>query len=436
MITRSSNFTLEDTPTFTAGAPCRVSIVIVVLVIVAATLNALRKDVTQGFDEVAHASYVAHIQSSGRFWPALTDMRMLEPAQFHFTAAPNYLNHPPPYYALLAALGPTLEGHPEAIIFHRLLNIAFVALALVAVLMIGVCARLPSPLFYAYAVPLACVPVLGPLAGAINNDNAAFAGGAFTMLGAWQLVATGRTRWLGLALGGVLIAAWAKLTGLLLAGGLLTGVLLWLLWRRRVQMWWAIPVALVGLLAALPYAVLFLQYGSPTPNTPGQLALLQDGARLAGWDRAARMSLLSYAAYFMACFVAEWMPVLMPRNALNYAVLALPLGAGVCAAIGVVLSIRRIVHRKDAASDVVVVAGASAFAMTFVLHIVFSYQRHLAFGWMMDAYPRYYLPLIAVVPLAGLSLLEEVRQRRLRQMMVWFFIAGPIVFRLLAAPLD
>lgn len=412
----------------------RVGAFIVVLVIVASVLSALRKDVTQGFDEVAHASYVAHIQRSGQLRPALEDMRMLEPAQFHFTTAPNYLNHPSPYYALLAVLGPKLEGHPDAILIHRLINIVFAALGIAALLMIGIYARWPAPVFYAYAVPLACIPVLIPLAGAINNDNAAFAGGALTILGSWQLMATDRPRWLLLALAGVLVAAWAKLTGLMLAGGLLGGVLLWLMWRRRFHGWWIAPLALTAALAAAPYIALIVQYGSPTPNTPGQLALLQDGARATGWDNAARMAPLSYAAYFVVYFVLEWMPTLMPRNALNYGVLIVPIVTALFALAGIALSLRRIALSTESALDVIVAAGALAFAATFIIHIIFSYQRHLAFGWMMDAYPRYYLPLIATVPLAGLSLLDAIARPRARQLLIGFFVLGPIVFRLIAAP--
>ncbi|MCK9908227.1 hypothetical protein MXD81_03740 [Microbacteriaceae bacterium K1510] len=419
-----------------AASNVRGSIFILVLLIVVATICALRKDIMQGFDEVAHASYVAHIQHSHQLWPTLTDMRMLEPAHFTFTPAPNYLNHPSPYYALLAVLGPTLEGHPDAIIVHRLINVAFAALGIAALLMIGIYARLSTSVFYAYAVPLICIPLLMPLAGAVNNDNAAFAGGAFTMLGAWQLIATGRTRWLALALFGVLVASWTKLTGLMLAGGLLSGVLLWLAWRGRFRAWWTAPLALVLALAAAPYIAFIVQYGSPTPNTPGQLALLHDGARLAGWDSAARMTPLGYAAYFIGCFVLEWAPILAPRNALNYGVLIIPIIAALCAVAGIALSLRRIARKTETALDVIVVAGTLAFAATFIIHIAFSYRRHLDFGWMMDAYPRYYLPLIAIVPLAGLSLLDATTQPRLRHVLIGFFVIGPIVFRLLAGPLQ
>ena len=192
------------------------AVAIIALFVLSAVVSAGRKDIIQGFDEVAHTSYVAHIQASGQPWPALERMRLLDPNTFRFTGVANYLNHPPLFYDLLAVLGPKLEGHPEALLVFRLIDVAAVAIGLAALLGLGLAARLSRPEFYAYAVPLACIPVLVPLAGSVNNDDLAFVGGALALLGAWQLLATGRAAWLALALTGVIVAAFAKLTGLLL----------------------------------------------------------------------------------------------------------------------------------------------------------------------------------------------------------------------------
>jgi len=73
---------------------------------------------------------------------------------------------------LLARLGPDLEGHPDAILVHRLFNVTLGAIGFAALLAVGLVAKLPRLAFYAYIVPLAAVPVLAPLAGAVNNDNA------------------------------------------------------------------------------------------------------------------------------------------------------------------------------------------------------------------------------------------------------------------------
>jgi hypothetical protein len=413
----------------------RVYLIVLFLFVVAATLSAVRKDVTSGFDEVAHASYVAHLQSSGETWPAFAEMRMLDPSSFRFTGEANYLNHPSPYYVLLARLGPSLEGHPQAILVHRLFNVALAAIGLAALMAIGLVARLPRLTFYAYIVPLACIPVLVPLAGAINNDNAALAGGGIATLAAFQLLATGSRRWLWAALGGVIVASWAKFTGLLLAGGLVGGVLMWLLWRGRLQRGWIVPIAIAVLVAGAPYLALFAQYGSPTPMTPGELAMIKTGAAAAGWDSAARLTPAAFAAHFVSEFVLEWMPALKPRNALNYAALAIPITAALCALAGILLAARRIADGKAGPLDIVVASGALAFAGTLLIHGIFSYRLHSEFGWLTSAYPRYYLPLAAVIPLAGLALLGAIERPSVRAILLGFLIAGPVVFRLLGAPL-
>jgi hypothetical protein len=413
----------------------RVCAVVLLLFIVAAMLSAVRKDVTRGFDEVAHASYIAHLQHSGETRPAFAEMRMLDPSNFRFTGEANYLNHPSPYYVLLARLGPDLEGHPEAILVHRLFNVALAAIGLAALMAIGLVARLPRFTFYAYVIPLACIPVLAPIAGAINNDNAAFAGGGIATLAAFQLLATGSRASLLAALGGVIVASWAKFTGLLLAGGLVGGVLLWLLWRGRLQSGWIVPIVIALLLAGAPYVALFAQYGSPVPRTPGEIAMIKTGAVAAGWDGAARMTPAAFAAHFVSEFVLEWMPALKPRSALNYAALAIPITAALFAFGGILVAVRRIAYGKEGPLDVVVAAGALTFAGTLVIHGIFSYQLHTEFGWLTTAYPRYYLPLAAVIPLAGLALLGAIRQPPARAILLVFLIAGPVLFRLLGAPL-
>ena len=195
------------------------------------------------------------------------------------------------------------------------------------------------------------------------------------------------------------------------------------------------PIALAFALAAAPYIIYAVQYGSPTPQTPAQIALLQDGARTAGWADLPRKSFPAYIVYFVIAFVADWMPALGDRNVLQYSMLAIPLTALGCALTGIALSLRRLWRRQDTALDVVVIAGTIALVTTFSIHIPYSYGRYLATGWLMDAYPRYYLPLAAIVPLAGLSLLAAVDAPRWRAALLAFLIAGPAIFRVFGAPL-
>jgi hypothetical protein len=412
-----------------------IAAVILGLVMLAAILTAARKDVTEGFDELAHVSYVADIQTTGDAWPPLASVHLLDPHSFQFTGNADYLNHPPLFYALLAAMGPKLEGHPQALLAHRLIDIAMAAVGLAALLGLGLAAQFSRQEFYAYAVPLACIPALAPIAGAVNNDNLAFLGGAVATLGIWQLAATQRGGWLAVALIGVVAAAWAKLTGLVLVGAMVGTVVAYLLWRRRVPWSWMLAVMLAVALAAAPYAIYVLQYGSPTPETPAQIALITDGARAAGWADLPRKSFPDYLGWFVVAFVEGWMPALGARSALNYAMLIVPVAALACALAGFALSLRRLRRRRETALDVVVIAGALALAATFAIHVTYSYDRHLATGWLMDAYPRYYLPLAAIVPLAGLSLAAAIETPRRRAALLAFLIAGPVIFRIFGAPL-
>jgi hypothetical protein len=435
-------FFVSSTPAYAtpgiAAAPATanffVAAVILGLFVLSAAFSAERKGVTAGFDEVAHASYVAHIQRTGEAWPDLNAMRLIDPQSFQFTGAANYLNHPPPFYALLAALGPKLEGRPQALLAHRLIDVAIAALGFAALLGLGLAARLPRHEFYAFAVPLFCIPVLVPIAGSVNNDNLAFFGGAVAMLGAWQLAATDRAGWLAVALLGVIAASWAKLTGLLLTGAMVSAIIIYLLWRRRLHWSLLIAAALALALAAAPYLIDVVQYGSPTPQTPAQIALLEDGARAAGWAALPRQSFPGYLVYFVIAFVADWMPTLGVRNVLQYSMLAVPVAALGGALAGVALSLRRLWRREETPLDVVVLAGTAALVATFAIHVTYSYGRHLSTGWLMDAYPRYYLPLAAIVPLAGLSLLGAVKAPRWRTALLAFLIAGPAIFRIFGAP--
>ena len=445
----SSTDTYAPSGTAAARAPGNglVAAVILALFVLAAVVSAARKDVTQGFDEVAHVSYVAHIQHSGNAWPDLESLRLLDPRTFQFTAEANYLDHPPIYYALLAVLGPTLESHPQAILALRLIDIALAAIGVAAWLGLALAARLSRYEFYAFAVPVACVPVLVPLAGAVNNDDLVLLGGAVATLGVWQLAASTdpgiprssgsgtRTIWLAVALAGVVATAWAKLTGLVLTGAMVCAVLAFLLWRKRLPRTAAIAAALALTLAAAPYFVFIVQYGSPTPNTAALMAFVESGARAFGWTDLPRLSFPSYFAYFVGQLIANWMPTLTTRNAFQYGMLIIPVAALACAAAGLALSLRRVWRGQETSLDIVVSAGAAALAANFVLLIGYNYSFYVSHGWMAGAYPRYFLPLFAIVPLACLSLLGAVEAARWRAVLLAFFTAGPILFFVFGAPL-
>jgi hypothetical protein len=410
------------------------SAIIVLLFALSAVGSALRKPVTEGFDEVAHLSYVAHLQEHPA-WPRLEQMRLLEPATFAVTSEANYLNHPPFYYALLAALSPQIVGHPASLLHVRLLNVAIGVLGLIALLRLASRMKLQGLAFYAFAIMIAATPVLAPLAGSVNNDNLGFAGGALGILGAYEYVLSRQRHWLIVAVLGMLIASASKLTGLLLSGGFLGALLALQIMTRTTR---KSDIAIIGaglLVAAAPYIAFTLQYGNPAPNTPAQLDLLTNGARTAGWATAPRLGAFAYGWMFVSSFLSQWMPSLQPRNVFQTVLLVLPASMVALCAAGATISLRRIIGSKGTSTDLVVVAGMLATIATLGVHIVFSYQRHLMSGWMMDAYPRYYLPVIAVIAMAAIVAAEAAPSPRMRTVLLAYLAIAPLIFGVFGAPL-
>ncbi len=252
-------------------------------------------------------------------------MRLLDPQTFQFTGKANYLNHPPMFYALLAALGPKLEGHPQALLAlspdrcrdrrRRLCGAARArpcrALSASGILRLRRAARLHSG------------------AGADRRRgqqrqsrfprrrrrDARRSGSSSRPIATAGL----RSRLLG-----VVAASWAKLTGLPAHRRRWSSAVIDLSCCGAERLRWTVRFAAALRVRArgAPYFDIHAaQYGSPTPETPAQIALLADGARAAGWADLPRKSFPAYLVYFVGAFVADWMPTLGARSAFNYAML-------------------------------------------------------------------------------------------------------------------
>lgn len=426
--------------TQTRRRPSRlILLVMLLLVALASVQRALTKPIDVGFDELAHTAYVAQLQTSDALWVDLEALRTLDAKTLNLTHGASYLNHPSFYYRLMAWAGPLIEGDRGALFVHRLMNIAIVLAGVWALLMAPMRAGWSTLQTYAYSFSIVSIPVLAPLAGSVSNDNLAFTGGALATWGAFRLFGAGpqaSQRW-GLAALclGVLVAGLTKLTGLMLVGGfaLALGVLMALRGRLSLASLGCV-VAAVGL-ASIPYAAFALAYGSPAPNTPAQAAMLLQGSIRTGWNAAPRLGPAAYVWHFLREFVLSWLPTLDNRSALNLAAGILPALVVAAALAGAGVAATRLRGPGGLkAPAAIAVSALSAMAGTFVVHIAFSYQRHLQTGWLLDAAPRYYLPLAAAVPIAVIVLTDAL-PRRWRPWAVGLFLAEPVLFAVLATPL-
>ncbi len=402
---------------------------VVALLLLLSVLAVRNNDVADGFDELAHVSYVAEMQSRDAS-PRLEQLRMLDPANFKFTSQSNYINHAAPYYHAMASIGPRLEGNPAALVWHRLINVAIMLCGFGLLLATGLALARSLDEAMILLIGLFCVPALAPLAGSVSNDNLAFLAGALLIFGSQRFLANGRGIDLGIAGAGVALAGAAKLTALLLCGGYFIVFVAIAARHAMIALrHWAIIGAALLLAVAAPVD-LWLAYGSPAPNTPAQYQGLVDGAVKAGWAQQDRLGPLAYAAAFLGMFLESWKPLLVDRSAFQTALLALPAMIALLAIGGAALAACSILLRQARldATATLAVSGALASAATLIIHMAFSYERHLETGWMMDAYSRYYLPLYATVPLAALLVLRHVRGDRTKRALAAFLMGAPIVF--------
>lgn len=401
---------------------------LILIFVISSSFAAVHKDVTKGFDELAHISYIAELQAKPQ-GARLDQLRMLDASSFRYTATPSYLNHPPAYYRAMAALGPKVEGAPGSIIWYRLMNVAVAALGLALLFALSLSMALSATEALILLVSLFCIPVLPALAGSVNNDNAGFLAGALVLSGSWRFLGRGRTADLGTALLGLIIAGAAKLTALMLCGSFL--FLLFILARPKMsRVQWSITIGAIAL-AAIPLLALWIAYGSPAPDTPGQHALLVDGSNVAGWASRPRLAPVDYAAHFLSDFIAGWKPLLADRTPVQAFMLLLPSLTIMLAAAGVLRALPALLRLNMAAPEAMfAVAGSAAIAATFLVHMAFSYRRHLETGWMMDAYPRYYLPLAFIVPLAALMFVRSIDAPAAKRTVAGFLVGAPILFGL------
>jgi hypothetical protein len=388
------------------------------------------------YDEAAHFSFALHVLQTGDLLPAFADLRLIDPETVTgWTDRPNYLNHPSGYYALLAAAAAPFELAPaELVRFWRLLNVALAAGVVALILRLGRDAGWSVPAQAAFAALVALNPALPVLGSIVSNDNLAFLGGALTCLGTFRLLSGRRSAgtWASAA-AGVLLAGLAKLTAALLCGLLLAGTIAWLIATegpRVLRSASALLCLLVATLGFAPYLWFLLEHGSPAPLTAGQAAILERRlAEIPGW-RDSRLDFWPYARHFAWSLLVYWSPV-TPIRPPQIALLVLPATALAVSLVAVLAALppaRRGTYDPTARF---VACGAAAMAVMAAVHLEFTFARHQETGWLRGVYPRYYFPLLAVLPAACARLIERCGRPARRWALAALLIAATATYYLL-----
>ena len=302
------------------------------------------------YDEHAHYSYVQHLIQHHRWWPDFEHFTMYDAGKI--TPERNYLNHPPFFYWPLKLMG---SQHPAT---YRYFALFFSSLAIAIYTRIGYSMRLPLLGTVLYLlVPLSLYTMV--ISGFFNNDAWAMFGGALCCLGTGRwLEKPETTQGLPVLLTGLLFAA-VKLTSFLLVSAYVGCVLLLASHASRPLNRTCIRAVLaLVVVTALPYCYFVWQYGSPAPQTPGQLAQLTQGmdasdAResLSLWLRHA---LTRFTTQFGGGFVdLTFLPIL-------------------CCGIAWVLQFRRKVQCMTTAQTIMIRASAIATCAVLVIHLSFA----------------------------------------------------------------
>lgn len=168
---RTTTFDLDRSAAALPGrsdAAVRLLVLLAVFAALTAIVVALTLPLDDGFDELAHYSYVRAMAEHPALLPDYEALRLLDDHRLGWSEAPNYLAHPPLYHLLAAPLAALTPGDP------RLLRLVDVGLVVVGLLLAGFggLTRLADPAArVVFVATLFGLPVTIGVAGLINNDD-------------------------------------------------------------------------------------------------------------------------------------------------------------------------------------------------------------------------------------------------------------------------
>jgi hypothetical protein len=336
-------------------------------------------------DEQAHMAYAMHLVEYKAFFPPLAQMQLYDFAQMRWSGEPNFINHPPLAYHLLNLFTDFDPLGPDA----RKASISFFAMGFAAMLFGLHLTGLFSNLGLS-AVTMFCVLLkLQRFGETFSNDSIAFLGGSLVFLATvmlWKPPVSTRSAHAALLTGGLgtALCIAAKLNAAVLAGMFALVTLLFFAQREssafaRLSKTLLLLIFLACLAAAYPYLYFVQEFGSPAPTTPGQIKMMSVGLD------AARFG---FGAYLFQSLKGAL------ENAGPDAIVTYGIFAAVTCAAAVAASFQKGPETGAFPLRPVARAAVIATGLTLVLHLGFSFQRHLRYGWQPELYPRYYFPLL------------------------------------------
>jgi 4-amino-4-deoxy-L-arabinose transferase-like glycosyltransferase len=371
-------------------------------------------------DELAHVSYVAYLEESGRLIPEVPEMRLLD-ADSGWSQRPNYLMHPPFYYHLLRLLpGARLQADttPELIRSLRRANLWLSVAALTLMLWIGLRVEMHPLLHLLYAVTLLSVPMLCFGAAGVNNDSLALIAGAITIIALCRHM-EGSSSLLNFAMigAGVGLALLAKATAGILCCLLVALCLGWQLVRARHRLRQSLAGLLVIAALAAPglgyYGVQAVRYQRAFPSAAN---LASDTIQPTRYQLApgSRLDLPGWGQQFLYLLGVTWIKVSSHRYHAGEAPLA-AVGLLIIPLLAVASLIwpRRLSaeQQRSRFGKTLLVSRVAAIACVLVamIHFAYTFHIHRLTGYLGGAQARYYFPLLPLLLLLAVAALNQRR---------------------------
>ena len=330
------------------------------------------------FDELEHVSYAAFLQETGRLLPRFEEQRILIIDDMsRWTARPNYLGHPSPFYVVIGLFLDRTLAPAQAVLAPRLVSAGLLLLGVALALWAGWRHfGQDRAALLTFCVLLALCPKLLEVASQVTNDSLAFLGGA---LAYWGTSTGERRRWagaVGVALG-LTLALWAKPNAGLAVGAWL-GVFALLRAAGRRALLLALACALA--IGVVPYLLIIKDYGALVPVTVEQFGNVR---QLGGFSSYLPAFLLTIGRTWCFAQTMTWpipSTVGLGASLLFWAMIA-------CAALGSRLAWRC----GRTTGGAIAVAAPLAFALVLPIHLWFAATE---LGYSLPAASfRYYLPL-------------------------------------------
>jgi dolichyl-phosphate-mannose--protein O-mannosyl transferase len=382
------------------------------------------------FDEAAHISYSIHLIKNHSIMPNFNNF----PLYYGETAYSNHLRHPPLYYAIMKPF--IILFYPPSIynvLTLRFVNILLTYCGVLLTLLIGLRTNWNRLSLNIFALLVVTIPNLPAIAATINNDNLAIFGGCLSIFAMHNILTQEKVSQNSfLVFFGLSLASSAKFTAFLLIASFLSTAFIYLLLTKKYHVFTHKNFKLglcLFFLSLIPYCIFFLQFGSPVPGASRAFEL----GSLIGFDRGftdIRLSLPQYAIHFVHMMAANWPVIGRPYHPILLPGICLFLLSG----IGWVLSTRRFVLGSQTAIDAIIMCGGAAFLVTISIHFVHAYNVHTRTGALSGIHPRYYFPLLAVLPASCANVINSIKSKTLLYFAVTFLIFlsfSPIVLGLL-----